>query len=310
MVVSRLRSIWTIPDLRNKILFTLGMLLVFRIVAYVPVPGIDAAQISKAINSNTNTGAEPDLRPARCLHRRFVAELLHRRDGRLSLHHRQHRRAAPAEHRPAPGATSPTRVSRDATASRSSRATSPCRWRCCRRSARWRCWCRSARSRPSQFNLFDRATVDPDAGDAHQPDRRYDVPRLARRADYRERHRQRHLAHHLRQHHGQGPADNRLSARHRAAIAAAAASTTAASCSCSCSSRSRLAMIFVMVMVYMAQRRVPVQYPTKRRFLAGSRGGQRDDLYPLAGQQRGYDSADLCQSDLAAADGRRQLHVL
>ena len=29
------------PDLRNKILFTLAMLLIFRIVAYVPVPGID-----------------------------------------------------------------------------------------------------------------------------------------------------------------------------------------------------------------------------------------------------------------------------
>jgi preprotein translocase subunit SecY len=56
MVVTRLRSIWTVPDLRNKILFTLGMLLIFRVVAYVPVPGIDATQISKAINSNTNTG--------------------------------------------------------------------------------------------------------------------------------------------------------------------------------------------------------------------------------------------------------------
>ncbi len=34
----RLRSIWTVPDLRNKILFTLGMLLVFRILAHVTVP--------------------------------------------------------------------------------------------------------------------------------------------------------------------------------------------------------------------------------------------------------------------------------
>src|SRR5690348_411692 len=56
MVVSRLRSIWTVPDLRNKVLFTLGMLLIFRIVAYIPVPGIDASQISQALNSNTNTG--------------------------------------------------------------------------------------------------------------------------------------------------------------------------------------------------------------------------------------------------------------
>src|SRR2546422_5646391 len=34
----RLRSIWTVPDLRNKILFTLGMLLIFRILAHIPVP--------------------------------------------------------------------------------------------------------------------------------------------------------------------------------------------------------------------------------------------------------------------------------
>lgn len=34
----RLRSIWTIPDLRNKILFTLGILLIFRVLAHIPVP--------------------------------------------------------------------------------------------------------------------------------------------------------------------------------------------------------------------------------------------------------------------------------
>src|SRR6202165_3827162 len=33
----RVRSIWTIPDLRKKILFTLAMLLVFRILAHITV---------------------------------------------------------------------------------------------------------------------------------------------------------------------------------------------------------------------------------------------------------------------------------
>jgi len=36
--VGRLRSIWTIPDLRKKILFTLAMLLVFRVLAHITVP--------------------------------------------------------------------------------------------------------------------------------------------------------------------------------------------------------------------------------------------------------------------------------
>ncbi len=48
----RLRSMWTIPDLRNKILFTLGMLLVFRLVAHVPVPGIDPASLQSALGKN------------------------------------------------------------------------------------------------------------------------------------------------------------------------------------------------------------------------------------------------------------------
>jgi len=40
----RLRSIWTVPDLRNKILFTLGMLLIFRILAHITVPLTHAEQ--------------------------------------------------------------------------------------------------------------------------------------------------------------------------------------------------------------------------------------------------------------------------
>src|SRR5579885_3218059 len=47
---TRLRSIWTIPDLRKKILFTIGMLLIFRVVANVPVPGIDAKTLSSFLS--------------------------------------------------------------------------------------------------------------------------------------------------------------------------------------------------------------------------------------------------------------------
>src|SRR5947207_10932473 len=40
----RLRSVWTVPDLRNKILFTLGMLLIFRVLAHITVPLTSAEQ--------------------------------------------------------------------------------------------------------------------------------------------------------------------------------------------------------------------------------------------------------------------------
>src|SRR5687767_4924471 len=38
------------PDLRNKILFTLGMLVVFRFLAHVPLPGVDQDRLAEVIN--------------------------------------------------------------------------------------------------------------------------------------------------------------------------------------------------------------------------------------------------------------------
>ena len=53
----KLRSIWTVPDLRKKILFTLGMLLVFRFLAHINVPLTgDEQKKLQGIVSNGNTG--------------------------------------------------------------------------------------------------------------------------------------------------------------------------------------------------------------------------------------------------------------
>jgi preprotein translocase subunit SecY len=51
----RLRSIWTVPDLRNKILFTLGMLLLFRILAHITVP-LTHAEHQNLINLFSKNG--------------------------------------------------------------------------------------------------------------------------------------------------------------------------------------------------------------------------------------------------------------
>ncbi len=40
------------PDLRNKILFTFGMLVVFRFLAHVPLPGVDQAQLATVLQNN------------------------------------------------------------------------------------------------------------------------------------------------------------------------------------------------------------------------------------------------------------------
>jgi preprotein translocase subunit SecY len=43
---------FNVPDLRRKILFTLGLLVVFRIAAHVPVPNVDHAALTSVLNSN------------------------------------------------------------------------------------------------------------------------------------------------------------------------------------------------------------------------------------------------------------------
>ncbi|MCH8827426.1 MAG: preprotein translocase subunit SecY, partial [Chloroflexi bacterium] len=45
-----------IPDLRGKILFTLAMLVVFRFVAHVPVPGVDHQALNQAFQSQAILG--------------------------------------------------------------------------------------------------------------------------------------------------------------------------------------------------------------------------------------------------------------
>jgi preprotein translocase subunit SecY len=45
-----------IPDLRGKIIFTLGMLVIFRFVAHVPVPGVDTQALSQAFGDQALLG--------------------------------------------------------------------------------------------------------------------------------------------------------------------------------------------------------------------------------------------------------------
>jgi len=47
---------WRIPDLRAKILFTLAMLVVFRFVAHVPVPGVDVQALNQAFEQQALLG--------------------------------------------------------------------------------------------------------------------------------------------------------------------------------------------------------------------------------------------------------------
>ena len=45
-----------LPDLRRRILFTLGILIVFRFVAHVPLPGVDSAALRDLFQNNALLG--------------------------------------------------------------------------------------------------------------------------------------------------------------------------------------------------------------------------------------------------------------
>lgn len=52
-MISTIVQAWKIPDLRQKIIFTLLMLLVFRLGSNIPIPGIDRQILSEVFSGNT-----------------------------------------------------------------------------------------------------------------------------------------------------------------------------------------------------------------------------------------------------------------
>ena len=47
-MLEKMRNAWRIPALRSKILYTLGMLLVYRLLSVIPVPGVNLEQVNQA----------------------------------------------------------------------------------------------------------------------------------------------------------------------------------------------------------------------------------------------------------------------
>ena len=51
-MLEKFLNIFRIPDLRKRILFTMGMLAVYRLGAHIPTPGIDASKLAQFFNQN------------------------------------------------------------------------------------------------------------------------------------------------------------------------------------------------------------------------------------------------------------------
>ncbi|PKM89117.1 preprotein translocase subunit SecY [Candidatus Falkowbacteria bacterium HGW-Falkowbacteria-2] len=55
-MLDKLHQIWKAKDLRNSVLFVLGMLVIFRLAAHIPVPGVDAVALKNLFASNQVLG--------------------------------------------------------------------------------------------------------------------------------------------------------------------------------------------------------------------------------------------------------------
>ena len=53
-------NIFRIPELRNKVLFTLFMLMIYRIGYHVPLPGVDQDAMHQATQSSSGSGSPLD----------------------------------------------------------------------------------------------------------------------------------------------------------------------------------------------------------------------------------------------------------
>src|SRR3989344_5775543 len=51
-MLSSIRGAWRLPELRKKILFTLFIIVVFRVLSHVPIPGVDLVSLRALLESN------------------------------------------------------------------------------------------------------------------------------------------------------------------------------------------------------------------------------------------------------------------
>ena len=51
-MLSALVNAWNLPDLRRKLIFTAVVLVIFRFIAHVPVPGVDPSRLSQFFQNN------------------------------------------------------------------------------------------------------------------------------------------------------------------------------------------------------------------------------------------------------------------
>ena len=55
-MLEAVRNAFRLPDLRRKLLVTLGILVIYRLMSHIPIPGVDRAALSTLFGSNQLLG--------------------------------------------------------------------------------------------------------------------------------------------------------------------------------------------------------------------------------------------------------------
>ena len=84
MNLGTLKQIYRSPDLRRRVLTVLGLLVIFRFLAHVPVPVPDNAALANFLK--TVFASNKVLGFADVFTGRRVGQLLHHHDGRWAIH--------------------------------------------------------------------------------------------------------------------------------------------------------------------------------------------------------------------------------
>jgi preprotein translocase subunit SecY len=56
-MIESIRNAFRLPDLRHRILFTLGVLAIYRLAAHVPIPGVNQEALNQLLSSDSATGS-------------------------------------------------------------------------------------------------------------------------------------------------------------------------------------------------------------------------------------------------------------
>ena len=75
-MIQTLSNMWRIKELRNKILFTLAMLAIYRLGTFVPVPGVDIEALARMLKERSEMRGLTLLEPVLILSMGFIIAVI------------------------------------------------------------------------------------------------------------------------------------------------------------------------------------------------------------------------------------------